>query len=773
MGGAGGPGGGIGGIGGVAGGGATAGGGVGGQVAGMAGAGGAACDSDDDCQDGAYCNGPESCDVAAGKCLPSAAGVDCTGIDLIPCTNDVCDETAKGCVSVPQIDTCVTSDLCKVAPVCDPSAGCVFQDRDCDDGVPCTTDTCDPVTGCVHAPDSTACVQNGTICDGIQVCDAAVGCVTIDVVSSCDDGVDCTDDTCDPVKGCVHVLNHLACDDGFYCNGTETCVGKVGGDTRGCTAGTPVPCAADPWSCTLDRCNETLKACESVPDDALCPSGFCLPSSTNPMPDGAGCVFGIPCKNKPAGYCESLDANNPCNGVSVCVPTGNPNGEAFCQAGADAPDCDDSIYCTYDDCNTTYVLKAGETPIAACTHTANNGACDNGNKCDGDETCAPGATADAKGCVAGTPKICNDGKSCTFDSCVPSTGACIVIADDAKCTNGNLCDGSERCSPGSTGADPSTGCAPPVPFTCPNTDGLACTVEKCVSSSSGGACVSYPRNDQCGAGTDTCLPDQGCVNTCKITTCQGKLWACGNCLDDDGDGKIDSRDDMCTGPCDNTEDSFFLGIPGANNSICKQDCYFDADSGSGNDDCYWDHQCDPNEVGPDLAPEDEAQCTYLANPNYKITAKLTCAQASDGQSAACATRDDTGVPGGYCGPLVPNGCDCFGCCQITVNSVTKTIWLGSTDGQKNGTCTTATFGDPTKCEPCVQVAGVCLNTCEECELCVGKSTLPDSCCEKDANGVPRCTQYCPAGVQKCGLDGQAACAAGFYCLTGCCAKVPT
>jgi len=41
------------------------------------------------------------------------------------------------------------------------------------------------------------------------------------------------------------------------------------------------------------------------------------------------------------------------------------------------------------------------------------------------------------------------------------------------------------------------------------------------------------------------------------------LEICGNCIDDDGDGKIDARDPECTGVCDNTEDSFFLGIPGA------------------------------------------------------------------------------------------------------------------------------------------------------------------------------------------------------------------
>ena len=134
-----------------------------------------------------------------------------------------------------------------------------------------------------------------------------------------------------------------------------------------------------------------------------------------------------------------------------------------------------------------------------------------------------------------------------------------------------------------------------------------------------------PNNALCACG-QTCNPAQGgCGNFCQVATCQGKVYACGDCIDNDGDCQIDSADDQCLGPCDNTEDSFYGGIPGQNNSPCKSDCYFDQDTGSGNDDCYWSHKCDPLEVAPNYPPEG-SQCAY--NPNANIP----------GYSGTCATR---------------------------------------------------------------------------------------------------------------------------------------
>lgn len=244
-----------------------------------------------------------------------------------------------------------------------------------------------------------------------------------------------------------------------------------------------------------------------------------------------------------------------------------------------------------------------------------------------------------------------------------------------------------------------------------------------------------------------------------ITACQNHVYQCGDLMDNDGDGLIDAFDPDCLGPCDNTEDSFFGGIPGQNNAPCKMDCYFDQDTGDGNDDCSWDHRCDPNEVAPGYYPEPErgAQCEY--DPDFTVKGR-SCVDANASQSDACAD---------YCGPLTPNGCDCFGCCELPAGGG-KFVWLGSQGADGNTVCTMDKLADPTVCHPCLPVQG-CFNDCAPCEVCIGKP-LPDPGCGEGGGGGGGGEQ-CPGGEQACGLQGQAPCPSGSYCVTGCCQVVPS
>ena len=118
-----------------------------------------------------------------------------------------------------------------------------------------------------------------------------------------------------------------------------------------------------------------------------------------------------------------------------------------------------------------------------------------------------------------------------------------------------------------------------------------------------------------------------------------------------------------------------------------------------------------------------------------------------------------------CQPLVPNGCDCFGCCAIPGG---PTIRLAAS-------CTAADFDNPAKCPPCTQVTQ-CANTCERCEICIGKPTVPADCgttsdggtpadggTPTDGGGIP---QTCDFDAPSCGPNGE--CAAGRGCVTGCC-----
>lgn len=247
---------------------------------------------------------------------------------------------------------------------------------------------------------------------------------------------------------------------------------------------------------------------------------------------------------------------------------------------------------------------------------------------------------------------------------------------------------------------------------------------------------------------------------CIVTACANHVYQCGDCVDNDGDGLSDMDDPDCLGPCHNSETMFFLQIPGANNAPCKQDCYFDQDTGSGNDDCYWSQECDYMEVPPFYSPAGP-ECAY--DPSVSTPgSSSSCSELFNAQPQGCL---DT------CGPLTPNGCDCFGCCEIPGGSG-KYVWLGSmSEGAPS--CDLAHADDPARCRACTPVVA-CFNPCDECELCIGKTELPASClCDAEGAIPETCgVQECPADATACGLDCQAPCPAGYFCLTGCCQPAP-
>jgi len=241
------------------------------------------------------------------------------------------------------------------------------------------------------------------------------------------------------------------------------------------------------------------------------------------------------------------------------------------------------------------------------------------------------------------------------------------------------------------------------------------------------------------------LPDGNIVGADALTGCTAGSTQCTNCRDDDGDGLVDWMDPECTGPLDNDENSFATGIPGDNIDECKQDCWFDGNSGSGNDGCLWPGKC--------LVGSNDPKCPY--DPKA----------ASDPKQ--CPPQSEKCIK--YCKPLVPKGCDCAGCCQVfDPAGKMYTVKLTST-------CTYETLSDPTKCPTCAQVPD-CTNPCGKCDFCLGKITLPPECYPSTDAGVdappPDAAPpgECPAGITKC--SPTTPCPAGFYCLTGCCIEPP-
>jgi len=101
-------------------------------------------------------------------------------------------------------------------------------------------------------PCATGCTTNPQ-CDDGQFCNGAETCVSgscqAGTAPNCNDGIACTTDTCnESTDSCNHTPNNAACDDGLFCNGTETCSA-----TLGCQAGTD-PCAGAPCNETTDTC---------------------------------------------------------------------------------------------------------------------------------------------------------------------------------------------------------------------------------------------------------------------------------------------------------------------------------------------------------------------------------------------------------------------------------------------------------------------------------------------------------------------------------------
>jgi len=134
--------------------------------------------------------------------------------DRNTCTTDSCDPI-KGCTHANAADggNCAQGSTCTLTPpilftqgVCH-QGQCVPQGTvtNCNDGNFCTDDGCDPATGCTHTNNTAPCA-NGNACVTDDVCSngQCVGGVPV----NCDDGDPCTLDSCSQSAGCIHTPIH-------------------------------------------------------------------------------------------------------------------------------------------------------------------------------------------------------------------------------------------------------------------------------------------------------------------------------------------------------------------------------------------------------------------------------------------------------------------------------------------------------------------------------------------------------------------------------------
>jgi hypothetical protein len=231
---------------------------------------------------------------------------------------------------------------------------------------------------------------------------------------------------------------------------------------------------------------------------------------------------------------------------------------------------------------------------------------------------------------------------------------------------------------------------------------------------------SGTRTDASGA----TVPDGGNMSRAPAM-CGDRLCHCDDGQDDDDDGLVDGLDPECTGPYDDDESSFATGSPNKHGK-CR-DCFWDDNAGGGDDQCSYAAAC-------------------FQGPAASVGGACSC-DVTDACVESCASR-------------TPNGCDCFGCCDVrSADGKTVSVLLDET-------CSLDKLDDTTACPRCVQ-SPQCNNPCGPCELCPGRrpADLPASC----HGAQPQNDHACDEGQRVC--SDATSCPVDFYCQLGCCLYV--
>ena len=511
---------------------------------------------DDDC-DGQTDEG--ACDDANGcttdSCTPGKGSLSCAHADLnqVPCDADG--------------NACTIGDLCNLG-VCQPGKA-----KNCDDGNPCSEDSCNLASGCTHTDDDGLPCDDenpctlGDTCGGgtcgagvaktctssspclLALCDVKTGkCAYLDATAGlpcsdgnvctgpdtcldglcksklvdCDDGNVCTDDSCDPKSGCSQIASTKPCDDGSKCTYGDVC--KAGlcaalavDVTATCDDGNP---------CTTDSCLPA-KGCHHTANKVGCDDG-------NPCTKGdtcaeTKCVPGTNvCSCGGDGDCAAKEDGNLCNGTLFCDKSAfpftcevNPKTVLSCDGGADTD-------CVKNTCQ----AASGKCAMVPATDGA---ACDaDGDACTEQDVCASGK------CVVGKTKICDDSNPCTADSCDAKSGACASAPAAGGCDDGDACTDGDTCQANQCAAGKKKVCD----------DSNPCTKDSCDAAKGCVYAVDVGHVEACytgKAGTEgkgTCKGGQrGCSLAGELSDCEGQVVpapveACEG-KDDDCDGATD------------------------------------------------------------------------------------------------------------------------------------------------------------------------------------------------------------------------------------------
>ena len=376
------------------------------------------CDHDiipGDCDDGDPCTVNDSC--INGICSPGPS-FNCS--DGNPCTDDSCNDQGI-CVHVANNLDCDDGNACTLGDHCQGET-CVFEEAAvCDDNNVCTSDACDPSIGCVFNTNTHPC-NDGNACTVNEEC--ANGECTGGAPLNCDDGNPCTDDSCDQDSGCIHEFNSAPCTDWNVCTVGDTC------DNGQCEGGGGLDCD-DSNPCTEDGCNPQT-GCFHQPGDGdcddnnlctdgdYCSGGWCIPGQPIVCTDFDVCTDDT-CD--PAAGCVFNTNTNPCNDGNACT-TGETCADGEC-SGGEPLNCDDGNVCSDDSCDpdagcqyTNNNSQCSDNNVCTVGDLCADGLCAPGEilDCDDENACTDNTCDPALGCTAvNNDDLCDDGVGCTID----------------------------------------------------------------------------------------------------------------------------------------------------------------------------------------------------------------------------------------------------------------------------------------------------------------------------------------------------------------------
>jgi Mg-chelatase subunit ChlD len=219
-----------------------------------------------DCDDNKKCT-KDVCTAAGCTNTAKNPAIDCNDNNV--CTADTCSEGSSSADGCEHTNTpCATPNDCLIY-TCDPRSGCVTTARSCDDGDPCTADTCvsnnDGIfdsNDCQHTITDPQCSARctGVTCPsmpcGLNECDGTVFPAVCKFRDTCTRDLTCSKDRC---------INDVCTTIQWYEEGAGLCEDKGACYDHSCSEADG--CKAELWDaasicddhkkCTLDSCNNS------------------------------------------------------------------------------------------------------------------------------------------------------------------------------------------------------------------------------------------------------------------------------------------------------------------------------------------------------------------------------------------------------------------------------------------------------------------------------------------------------------------------------------